>query len=112
MNIKNLIDRLDNDPGIYQLRFGEVLVWPLFRFKILQTIIDAENELNVPHTSVSKGPFNKFASIVRTINMVPVLAGKNPILFIQMELCDTTFKEYMLSSMIDDPIEIRINYFT
>ena len=34
-----------------------------------------------------------------------------PILFIQMELCDTTFKEYMLSTMIDDPIEIRINYF-
>jgi len=34
-----------------------------------------------------------------------------PILFIQMELCDTTFKEYMLSTMIDDNIEKRINYF-
>ena len=93
MNIKNLIDRLDNDPGIYQLRFGEVLVWPLFRFKILQTIIDAENELNVPHTSVSKGPFNKFASIVRTINMVPVLAGKNPILFMNSALSNVKSNE-------------------
>ena len=34
-----------------------------------------------------------------------------PILFIQMELCDTTLKEYMLSTMEDDCINIRINYF-
>lgn len=34
-----------------------------------------------------------------------------PILFIQMELCDITFKEYMLSTMIDDNIDIRLNYF-
>lgn len=34
-----------------------------------------------------------------------------PILFIQMELCDTTLKEYILSTMEDDDINKRINYF-
>lgn len=34
-----------------------------------------------------------------------------PILFIQMELCTMTLKEYMLTIMNDSTIKIRINYF-
>lgn len=34
-----------------------------------------------------------------------------PILFIQMELCSITLKEYILTTMISDDIETRLNYF-
>jgi serine/threonine protein kinase len=34
-----------------------------------------------------------------------------PILFIQMELCDSTLKEYFLTTMEDDDLESRISYF-
>jgi serine/threonine protein kinase len=34
-----------------------------------------------------------------------------PILFIQMELCDFTLKEYIQSTMINDDVEKRISYF-
>lgn len=35
-----------------------------------------------------------------------------PILFIQMELCDTTLKEYLLSFGKDDLVDNKIKYFT
>ena len=35
-----------------------------------------------------------------------------PILFIQMELCDFTLKEYFLTMLIDDDLETKIEYFT
>jgi len=34
-----------------------------------------------------------------------------PILFIQMELCNMTLKEYFLTKLSEDSIEIRISYF-
>jgi serine/threonine protein kinase len=34
-----------------------------------------------------------------------------PILFIQMELCSITLKEYILTTMLSDDIETRLNYF-
>lgn len=34
-----------------------------------------------------------------------------PILFIQMELCSMTFKEYILTNMMEDSVNIRISYF-
>lgn len=57
----------------------------------LTSIIDFNNSLN----TYEDEPINKLC----------------PILFIQMELCNMTLKEYFLTKLSEDPIEIRINYF-